>query len=513
MIIDKSVITYPVTGVELNQETAEMYVVDTEGMQLTATIIPDKATNKAVTWTSSDPDVATVDQTGHVSPVGIGTTIITVTTSDGQKVASCSISIIEPPILVSDISCPESLNISFGSNPNDIKELASLISIIPENATNKSVTWESSNPNVATVDQDGNLTLLQSGTTSVIISSVDGNCSVEIPVTVPSQRLLIDMLDNNGDTVPGNVLMSSILTCTLSNQSSDKSYTVNATVSMGSGGISTYFDFRDVEAGVYDVSIRYDGDLLSYVPGSMDSECPVITFTGKRMNQGVHVNIVHVESVTVTTDKVYVDSTKNINPGKSTVNLSSLVQVYPENATNKTCKFTLDNEIYGTIKNGVLTIETVPLLDRTICVSCSSVDGKIEADKKINVSCGVGTINIYPIKESGDYYTSANDENFNRQMWDCVLFEAGYYQRCVEQGAPPVYADRNRISAVTMDSDNMGRYYFQPIPLRPLASSNVVAVLYRNAFTNPTFVTAETDIVLGESGTDEVITRKVTINS
>ena len=84
----------PVTGVKLNTETLELFTGNTA--TLTATVQPDDATNKDVTWASSNSAVATVDATGNVKAVGAGTANITVTTQDGRFTATCTITVEKP---------------------------------------------------------------------------------------------------------------------------------------------------------------------------------------------------------------------------------------------------------------------------------------------------------------------------------------------------------------------------------------------------------------------------------
>ena len=83
--------TVDVTGVSLNKTTTTLTVGDTE--TLTATVSPDDATDKSVTWSSDDTSVATVDPDGLVTAVGAGTANITVTTTDGSKTASCAVTV------------------------------------------------------------------------------------------------------------------------------------------------------------------------------------------------------------------------------------------------------------------------------------------------------------------------------------------------------------------------------------------------------------------------------------
>ena len=88
---DITVSAIPVTGITLNTNEAEIEVGQT--LQLTATIAPENATNKEYSWSSSDEDVATVDENGLVSAIAAGPAIITVTTTDGGKTATCTVTV------------------------------------------------------------------------------------------------------------------------------------------------------------------------------------------------------------------------------------------------------------------------------------------------------------------------------------------------------------------------------------------------------------------------------------
>ena len=83
--------TVPVTGVSLTPASLSLFTGDTA--TLTATVQPSNATNQNVTWSSDKPDVATVDAAGKVTAVGAGTATITVTTEDGKKTATCTVTV------------------------------------------------------------------------------------------------------------------------------------------------------------------------------------------------------------------------------------------------------------------------------------------------------------------------------------------------------------------------------------------------------------------------------------
>ena len=88
-----------VTGVTLDETELALYTGGSA--TLTATVAPDNATNKAVTWSSSDNTVATVDQNGTVTAVGAGKTTISVTTEDGGKTATCTVTVTDKTYAIS----------------------------------------------------------------------------------------------------------------------------------------------------------------------------------------------------------------------------------------------------------------------------------------------------------------------------------------------------------------------------------------------------------------------------
>ena len=169
--------TVPVQSVELNTNKVELSVG--EANKLVATVTPEAATNKEVTWNSSKPEVATVDKEGKVVAQKPGTTTITVTTVEGNKTATCEVTVKETPVAVAGV----------GLNTNDLKlsvgEANKLVATVtPEAATNKEVTWNSSKPEVATVDKEGKVVAQKPGTTTITVTTVEGNKTATCEVTV-----------------------------------------------------------------------------------------------------------------------------------------------------------------------------------------------------------------------------------------------------------------------------------------------------------------------------------------
>ena len=172
-----------VTGVALNKTKARLEV--NESLKLTATIKPSNATNKNVTWKSSNTNVATVDKNGNVKAVGAGTATITVTTKDGSYKAQATVTVTkkeepkEETVKVTGISLDKaSLTLTEGGSGKFTA------TVNPSNATNKNVEWTSSNTAVATVDQNGNVKAVSAGTATITVTTKDGSFKAQATVTV-----------------------------------------------------------------------------------------------------------------------------------------------------------------------------------------------------------------------------------------------------------------------------------------------------------------------------------------
>ena len=166
---------YPVEDISLDKTSQEM----TEGDEftLTATVKPDNATNKNVTWNSSDPSVATVDN-GKVIAKKAGTATITVKTDDGGKTASCVVTVNAKVYPVESISLDKT---SFEMTEGDTFTLTATVK--PDNATNKNVIWSSSNNSVASVS-NGKVTALKAGQATITAKTEDGERTATCKVTV-----------------------------------------------------------------------------------------------------------------------------------------------------------------------------------------------------------------------------------------------------------------------------------------------------------------------------------------
>ena len=178
IIIDEQT-DVPVTGVSLNTSTLNLIEGGTD--TLTATVEPNNATNRNVTWSSDNPSVATVNN-GVVSAVSEGTATITVTAQgDSTKSASCTVTVTAATVSVTGVTLNKT---STSLYVGDTETLTATVA--PDNATNKAVTWTSSNPSVATVE-NGVVTALARGTAVITATAADGSgASASCTVTVSS---------------------------------------------------------------------------------------------------------------------------------------------------------------------------------------------------------------------------------------------------------------------------------------------------------------------------------------
>ena len=166
------------TKVEI--DVANLEILIGESKLLTATVSPSNATDKTVTWTSSNKEIVMVDSEGEIVALGIGEAEVTAKTSNGKEAI---VNVTVKPIPVTEIKISESdINLK-------VDESATLTAtVLPEEATDKTVEWTSENTEIVAVE-NGVITAIAPGSAKVICSSKDGiksevNVVVEEPETV-----------------------------------------------------------------------------------------------------------------------------------------------------------------------------------------------------------------------------------------------------------------------------------------------------------------------------------------
>jgi len=190
--------TVSVTSVLLN-ETAYVLTVG-ENFTLTATVLPENATNRSVTWTSSNNNVATVSN-GIVTAVSAGTATVIAITQDGNHTATCEITVNPVLIPVTAVTLNHATaSLGIGNN------LALIATILPGNATNRNLTWTSSNSAVATVNSSGVVTAVSAGTTTITVTTQDGGHTATCVINVSDFGQTVGRNCNNNLPGWGNSL-------------------------------------------------------------------------------------------------------------------------------------------------------------------------------------------------------------------------------------------------------------------------------------------------------------------
>lgn len=187
--------------ITLNRESVTFTALN-QTFSLSATVTPENAEEKAVGWNSINTSAVTVDENGKITAVGRGSSVVfCFLKSNGEVFAKCSVTVQipdtqpEPTKPEPKPTEPEEVKVSgITLNPNislKIKEGGSskiTATVVPSNATNSSVKWVSSSPDVATVDDSGNVTALKEGSTTITCTAVDGSgVSASCTVTVKAK--------------------------------------------------------------------------------------------------------------------------------------------------------------------------------------------------------------------------------------------------------------------------------------------------------------------------------------
>ena len=293
-----------VSSITLDKSSLEL--TEGETATLVATVKPDNATDKTVTWTSDKASVATVDANGKVTAKAEGTA--TITAKAGDKTATCSVSVKKSVVAV------ESITLDITSLILNEGETFTLTATVkPDNATDKTVTWSSSNPTKANVDQSGKITALAEGTVGITAKAGDktATCTVIImKVFVPVESITLDTYYL--ELAPGET--ATLVATVKPDNATDK------TVSWSSSNPTK-------------VSVDQNGKVTAIAEGSV-----YITATAGGKTAYCQVNVknsnVPVESVTL--DKYSLE----LAPGETATLVAT---VKPDNATDKTVTWSSNN--------------------------------------------------------------------------------------------------------------------------------------------------------------------------
>lgn len=349
-----------VTGISLEPETALLKGLGNK-LSLNAVVMPENATDKTVTYRSSNPDAATVDEKGVVTAAGEGETVITAATNDGGFEAVCKVKVEIPDENVNVTGVTLSQTDALLTKENETLHLVP--QILPENATNKMVQWNSSNTDAADVDDNGVVTAKANGESVITVTTEDGGFTaqcrvkVEIPVRVEGIQLSHDYarLDKEGATLQ---LQAIINPDNAENKNVTFTTTAPEVAQVSDEGLITARS--NGQAAV--IATTEDGRLTAVCIVTVDIKAPHVAVTGVKL------------------DKTEV----NLTAKGETVNLKAVVE--PEGATNKGVLWTSSNTGIALVsQSGVVTA----VGNGTVTVTAVTAEGEKAASCKVNVKIPV----------------------------------------------------------------------------------------------------------------------------
>lgn len=368
--------TVNVIGVKLNQSSVTLQLNNgTNTAKLTATVEPDNADNKTISWKSSATDIATVNE-GVVTAVSVGTATITATTQDGNHSASCEVIVEKGTIIVTGITLDQS-DISLA-----VGESAQLTATVaPADATDGSVSWSSSDETVATVDETGKVTATGKGEAVITATTTDQGLSATCKVTVAIPATGITCDQENVTLLDGASIKLNFKV--LPEDASNK-------------------DIKVVSSDPSVATVDNDGTVKGIKTGTA-----VITATTEDGGHSVSVNVrVYFSSnlVVYDTEKESILSGSEIIIGlKSVINLTVIDVTDPDfKATSDMIKVNDGNEAVtftaadrdGT---GIVTITAVSAGSANLTISFESPRGKFEKTLKVTVTEHAGGVPDIPI--------------------------------------------------------------------------------------------------------------------
>ena len=310
---------YPVTGVTLDKSSATL----TEGdeLTLTATVNPDNATNKNVTWSSSNSSVASVSN-GKVTALKAGKATITVKTDDGGKTATCEVTVNAKVYPVTSVTLDKS-----SATLTEGDELTLTATVNPDNATNKNVTWSSSDNTVASVS-NGRVTALKAGKATIIVKTDDGGKTATCEVTVNAKVYPVTSvtLDKSSATLTEGddlTLTATVNPDNATNKNVTWSSSDDAVASVSNGKVTA------LKAGKATITVKTDD-------GGKIATCEVT----------VNAKVYPVTSVSL--DKTSATLTEGDD-------LTLTATVNPSNATNKTVTWSSSDKMIATVSAGKVT--------------------------------------------------------------------------------------------------------------------------------------------------------------
>ena len=363
-----------VTGVTLNASSVKLRSPGSTH-QLTATVNASGAHDGTVTWSSSNPGVATVSSSGLVTYVSLGTADITATSNEGGLTATCGVTCITGVTGVT-------LN---GSDTTLIVGQSFTVpyNVIPADATDKSVTWRSSNSGVATVSDAGLVTAIDGGTANITVTTVDvafsatRTVTVVVPVTgITLNKTVWEMITDDTGWLTATIAPSNATNKTVTWSSSN-----TAVVAVERGWVTA------IGSGTAVITVTTD---YSAVPGPFTASCTVTV-----KNKDATLQSLAISDVTLSPP---------FNP-----DISSYIDTVP-NSTDRITVTAVRNDMHATVTGDD---------DRPLEVGNNTVDITVTAE---NGDQKDYTVSIYRLSNDAimDTLSPKNEHSFLAMSMDTV---------------------------------------------------------------------------------------------
>ena len=358
------------TSIALNQTTATLKA--TETLTLVATVLPENATDKSVTWKSSNEAVATVDANGLVTAIGVGETTITATTTDGSNLtASCKVTVV--PTLAESITLDKT-EISL-----EATETATLnATILPELTTDKSVKWSSSDETVAEVDENGVVTAITLGEATITATTTDGSdlsasCNVIVVPTL-AETITLDKTEISLEATETATLVATVLPELTTDKSVEWSSSNESVAAIDANGLVTAITVGE-------------------------ATITATTADGSNLSASCNVTVVPTLAESISLDKTEISL-------EATETATLVATILPELTTDKSVEWSSSDESVATIDaNGLVT--AIAVGETTI--TATTADGSnLSASCKIIVKPTLATsitldYSEYEIVEKSDF--------------------------------------------------------------------------------------------------------------
>ena len=366
-----------ITGITLNKTSVTVEEGKTES--LTATVAPDDATDKTVTWTSSDTGIVTVDEEGKITAVAVGNAVIIVTATNGtesagdDKTTTCIVNVVAAGTPKTDVTGVTLTKTETNIREGEIENLK--YTVAPDDATDKTVTWKSSDETVATVDNSGKVTAVAAGTATITVTATNGTEDTADDKTATCEVTVTAATEPKTD-ITGVTLDKMELTV-----EEGKTETLAATVAPEDASS------KDVIWSSSDetiATIDADGVVVAVKAGTA-----TITVTATNGTEDTADDKTVTCEVTVTEAAVKTDIT-GITLDKTTVSLeveqteTLTVTVEPEEATDKTLTFKSSDEKIATVdEEGKITA----VAEGSTVIIVTADNGTAEAEDDKTATC------------------------------------------------------------------------------------------------------------------------------